>query len=46
MKFDTARPYADPEAAARKLIEIANRSRRSRMAESTSKKSMGLSSSN
>jgi hypothetical protein len=24
MKFATARPYADPEAAARKLIEIAN----------------------
>jgi hypothetical protein len=24
MKFATARPYSDPEAAARKLIEIAN----------------------
>jgi hypothetical protein len=24
MKFTTDRPYADPEAAARKLIEIAN----------------------
>jgi hypothetical protein len=24
MKLTTARPYADPEAAARKLIEIAN----------------------
>ena len=24
MKFATIRPYADPEAAARKLIEIAN----------------------
>jgi hypothetical protein len=24
MKFTEARPYADPEAAARKLIEIAN----------------------
>jgi hypothetical protein len=24
MKFTTNRPYADPEAAARKLIEIAN----------------------
>jgi hypothetical protein len=24
MKFATTRPYADPEAAARKLIEIAN----------------------
>jgi hypothetical protein len=24
MKFAAARPYADPEAAARKLIEIAN----------------------
>jgi hypothetical protein len=24
MKFATERPYADPEAAARKLIEIAN----------------------
>jgi hypothetical protein len=24
MKFATVRPYADPEAAARKLIEIAN----------------------
>lgn len=24
MKFTNARPYADPEAAARKLIEIAN----------------------
>ena len=24
MKFATARPYADPEAAARKLVEIAN----------------------
>jgi hypothetical protein len=24
MKFATSRPYADPEAAARKLIEIAN----------------------
>jgi len=24
MKFATARPYADPEAAARKLIELAN----------------------
>jgi hypothetical protein len=24
MKFSEARPYADPEAAARKLIEIAN----------------------
>jgi hypothetical protein len=24
MKFTQARPYADPEAAARKLIEIAN----------------------
>jgi hypothetical protein len=24
MKFATARPYADPEAASRKLIEIAN----------------------
>ena len=24
MKFATARPYADPEKAARKLIEIAN----------------------
>ena len=24
MKFAEARPYADPEAAARKLIEIAN----------------------
>jgi hypothetical protein len=24
MKFTTKRPYADPEAAARKLIEIAN----------------------
>ena len=24
MKFTTGRPYADPEAAARKLIEIAN----------------------
>jgi hypothetical protein len=24
MKFATARPYADPEAAARKLLEIAN----------------------
>jgi hypothetical protein len=24
MKFATDRPYADPEAAARKLIEIAN----------------------
>jgi hypothetical protein len=24
MKFATARPYADPENAARKLIEIAN----------------------
>jgi len=24
MKFTTDRPYADPEAAARKLVEIAN----------------------
>jgi hypothetical protein len=24
MKFTTERPYADPEAAARKLVEIAN----------------------
>jgi hypothetical protein len=24
MKFAAARPYADPEAAARKLVEIAN----------------------
>ena len=24
MKFSTDRPYADPEAAARKLLEIAN----------------------
>jgi hypothetical protein len=24
VKFTTARPYADPEAAARKLVEIAN----------------------
>ena len=24
MKFATVRPYADPEAAARKLVEIAN----------------------
>jgi hypothetical protein len=24
MKFATSRPYADPEVAARKLIEIAN----------------------
>jgi hypothetical protein len=24
MKFSTDRPYADPEAAARKLVEIAN----------------------
>jgi hypothetical protein len=24
MKFATGRPYADPEAAARKLVEIAN----------------------
>jgi hypothetical protein len=24
LKFATARPYADPEVAARKLIEIAN----------------------
>jgi hypothetical protein len=24
MKFSTARPYADPETAARKLVEIAN----------------------
>jgi hypothetical protein len=24
MKFATARPYSDPEAAARKLVEIAN----------------------
>jgi hypothetical protein len=24
MKFVTARPFADPDAAARKLVEIAN----------------------
>jgi hypothetical protein len=27
MKFATARPYADPEKAARRILEIANRGR-------------------
>jgi hypothetical protein len=40
-KFVAPRPYADPNAAARKIIEIANSVQVVRMAESTSRRSTG-----
>ena len=40
MKYATDRPLADPEKAARKILEIANRLRRSRTVASTSRRSM------
>ena len=36
MKYITVRPFADPETAAHKLLEIANGPRRCRMAAFTS----------